>query len=379
MDNASTNDVLARTLTGLLLEKYGIHFSPENGQIRCLAHVVNLVVQKILASIIDAEDPDENDWYLLHKFLPFHYDLEDDDELNAMEEEEAAAMDEKLADLCSDEDKDTPISDEEILNAVQKLRLIVRKIVSSPQRRSSFRKHAVRHYEGKPNPTGGKPLTTLMPVRDVRTRWNCTHAMIEPLTLFPEDWNFLQQLANLLSHFTHVTHIMSKQSMPTLPWVLPMYAHMKTALTDTITSPSTKPMLAVAAQAGLSKLEQYYTKARECQYNVVATVCHPNLRVNWFSKLGSEEKLRAEALFEHVFHEYEKKLPKATDAPARPAPVATPASFLDLLSADVPDPEAQDGADVQDSEVVRWLRFEGGRGNPHDPLGWWKVCSSVAV
>ncbi|TFY56694.1 hypothetical protein EVJ58_g7479 [Rhodofomes roseus] len=392
MDNAATNDVLARTLTGLLLEKYGIHFSPENGQIRCLAHVVNLVVQKILASIIDAEDPDETDWYLLHKFLPFHYDV-DDDELNAMEDKEAAVMDEKLTELCSDEEKDTPIDVEEVLNAVQKLRLIVRKIVSSPQRRSSFCKHAIRHYDGKPNPSGGKALSTLMPVRDVRTRWNCTHAMIEralllkkaigdwvaerddleALTLLPEDWNFLQQHANLLSHFTHVTHIMSKQSMPTLPWVLPMFDHMKTALTNVIASPSTKPALAVAAQAGLTKLEQYYTKAKECQYNVIATVCHPNLRVNWFSKLGSEEKARAEVLFEHVFRKYELKLPKAADVPARPAPVATPSSFLDMLSSvpDVPDPEAQDEA-AQTSEVERWLRFEGGKGNPYDPLVWWK-------
>ncbi|KAH9833981.1 uncharacterized protein C8Q71DRAFT_711760, partial [Rhodofomes roseus] len=149
--------------------------------------------------------------------------------------------------------------------------------------------------------------------------WVAERDDLEALTLLPEDWNFLQQLANLLSHFTHVTHIMSKQSMPTLPWVLPMFDHMKTALTNVIASPSTKPALAVAAQAGLTKLEQYYTKAKECQYNVIATGI----------KLGSEEKARAEVLFEHVFRKYELKLPKAADVPARPAPVATPSSFLD--------------------------------------------------
>ena len=59
MDNASTNDVLAHTLGILLLKRYKIHFSPENGQIRCLAHVVNLVqvVQKILHELFEADDP----------------------------------------------------------------------------------------------------------------------------------------------------------------------------------------------------------------------------------------------------------------------------------------------------------------------------------
>lgn len=106
------NDVLARTLTGLLMQKYGIHFSPENGQIRCLAHVVNLVVQKILASLIDADDPDDNDWYLLHKFLPFHYEVDDDEELNAMEDGETVAGDEKAASEASEEEKDEPVPDE---------------------------------------------------------------------------------------------------------------------------------------------------------------------------------------------------------------------------------------------------------------------------
>ena len=120
MDNATVNDVLARTLTGLLMQKYGIHFSPENGQIRCLAHVVNLVVQKILASLIDADDLDDNDWYLLHKFLPFHYEVDDDEELNAMEDGETVAGDEKAASEASEEEKDEPVPDEP-LNAVQKV------------------------------------------------------------------------------------------------------------------------------------------------------------------------------------------------------------------------------------------------------------------
>ncbi|TFY51128.1 hypothetical protein EVJ58_g10725 [Rhodofomes roseus] len=396
MDNATTNDVLARTLSGLLMQRYGIHFSPENGQIRCLAHVVNLVVQKMLASLIDEDDPDDNDWYLLHKFLPFHYDIEDDDEVNAMEAAEAAETDNKAADLFPDEEKDEPIvtDSEKPLNAVDKLRLIVRKIVSSPQRRSSFRKHAQRHFKGKANPTAGKkPLSTLMPVRDVRTRWNCTHAMIEralllrkaivdwvaerddleSLTLIPDDWALLQQLEKLLSAFTHVTHIMSKGGMPTLSWVLPMYHDMQAALTDTIMATTTLPALRNAARAGLTKLEEYYAKAKECQYNVIATMCHPCLRSKWFKKLGSLEKVKAEALFEHVFHEYEKKQPKKTDNQKQSQTAEVPDLFLDRLAAVSDDSEGElPVADPKSSEIARWLRFEGGKGHSYRPLDWWR-------
>lgn len=124
MDNASANTVLARTLSGLLMERYGIHFSPENGQIRCLAHVVNLVVQQILSALINADDPTVNDWYLLHKFLPFHYDVEGDEELRALEDDEMAETDEKLTELCQDEEKDEALNLDEISNPVQKVESI---------------------------------------------------------------------------------------------------------------------------------------------------------------------------------------------------------------------------------------------------------------
>jgi hypothetical protein len=58
------------------------------------------------------------------------------------------------------------------------LRAAVLKIVSSPQRRAGFRKIAKDTYKEKKAPSG-KALASLMVVRDVATRWNYTHAMIE--------------------------------------------------------------------------------------------------------------------------------------------------------------------------------------------------------
>lgn len=88
MDNASACDTLAETLGKLLFDKYGIHFHSENNRIRCLAHIVNLVVQAILKALDEADSSDEVDYFLLHKDLPIHYDEDEDEELKEMESEE---------------------------------------------------------------------------------------------------------------------------------------------------------------------------------------------------------------------------------------------------------------------------------------------------
>ena len=81
MDNATTNDVLTRTLGRLLLQQYKIPFETKNAQIRCLAHVVNLTVQKILSTLDEADDPKKNDYFILNKFMEVHYNPDEDEDL----------------------------------------------------------------------------------------------------------------------------------------------------------------------------------------------------------------------------------------------------------------------------------------------------------
>jgi hypothetical protein len=78
LDNVSAKDVLIRTLSRLLMEKFDIQFVPDNSQIRCIAHIVNLVIQKLLAAFNDAADPDNDDNYVPNKDDPFHYDIDAD-------------------------------------------------------------------------------------------------------------------------------------------------------------------------------------------------------------------------------------------------------------------------------------------------------------
>jgi hypothetical protein len=87
MDNASVCDVLARAAGIMLLKKYGLQFHPQNAWICCLAHVVNLIVQCLLALLNEAEDPKMDDYYIPNKHLPFHYDPDDNEEVQQMEGE----------------------------------------------------------------------------------------------------------------------------------------------------------------------------------------------------------------------------------------------------------------------------------------------------
>ena len=52
-----------------------------------MAHVVNLIVQALLAALNEADDPEKDDYYIPNKHLPSHYDPDDDNEVWEMEAE----------------------------------------------------------------------------------------------------------------------------------------------------------------------------------------------------------------------------------------------------------------------------------------------------
>ncbi|KAJ6563486.1 hypothetical protein B0H10DRAFT_2239418 [Mycena sp. CBHHK59/15] len=219
LDNAAPNDVLIRALSRILREKYDIQFVPENSQIRCLAHVVNLVVQKILAALNEADEPEVMDYYLPNKDLPFHYEPEEDPNLRDLENErfeaEADKSDEEDADAETMSDMATELAN---LSPLQKLRLTTTKICGSPQRRRRFHNIATSLYKDEVNGSSGRKLSTLMVIRDVKHRWNFTEAMISrgkllrkaidqwvlereelrPLLLTHEQWKLLEALGDIL-------------------------------------------------------------------------------------------------------------------------------------------------------------------------------------
>ncbi|KAJ7830794.1 hypothetical protein B0H14DRAFT_3143399 [Mycena olivaceomarginata] len=156
-------------------EKFNIQFVPENSQIRCLAHVVNLVVQKILATFNEAEDPTNDDYYAHNKDVPLHYDPEQDPDQLELDNEVFSepntrdatdSGDEAANDSDSDGDADARGLDmefdldflgeeaENLRNLT--LRLMTIKICSSPPRRRQFRTIAQELYKDKRHRPGGR-------------------------------------------------------------------------------------------------------------------------------------------------------------------------------------------------------------------------------
>ncbi|KAF7341071.1 hypothetical protein MSAN_02093200 [Mycena sanguinolenta] len=393
LDNASPNDVLLQALSRLLMRKFDIQFVPANSQIRCLAHVVNLVVQKFLAALDDAEDPENVDDYIPNKDLPFHYDADSDPEVIAMEQE-------VFTEQPGEENEEDDASGLKVcalqwLGVISQadapqLRTTATKICSSPQRRKRFRDTAVRVLGAKLT-TSGRPLSSLMVVRDVRHRWNYTEAMIErgvmlqkaidtwvldrpelrALWLKAEDWKFLESLGE---KFTEVTKEMSRSRTPTLPWVLPMYEGMRKHLKGTMDT-ATYPSLRTAAGAALDKLESYYSKACNSQLNIVATLLHPSLGISWFRKLDPAHQLsaaHAQVLFEHVYDSYRRTPVDTPRQPSAPTPPSRSTSFLDdICMVDVPDISKPTVTVLTELERF-WIAFDNYSGPPNGTLKWWK-------
>jgi hypothetical protein len=218
LDNASVNDVLVRALSRILRESFDIQFVPDNSQIRCLAHVVNLVVQKLLATLEEAVDPNIEDTYKDAKDLPVHYDPETDRELAEFEREVFQKKDSEsteeegdgllMAALGPEYEKLSPVQKvsysfhgKAVSDTVNKLRKITVKICSSPQRRKRFRTTAQAVFTKSTDISpSGMPLSTLMVIRDVRHRWNYTEAMISRGILLRKVCCFLTVSHCILHH-----------------------------------------------------------------------------------------------------------------------------------------------------------------------------------
>ena len=91
MDNASTNDVMARSLAHLLWTRYHLNYNAEDHRIRCMGHVINLVAQAMLFSIEEADDPEVNDYFEIHKFEPIHLNDELAEKLYGVLDKESEA------------------------------------------------------------------------------------------------------------------------------------------------------------------------------------------------------------------------------------------------------------------------------------------------
>lgn len=124
LDNASNNNTFLKEL-GNICEEKNIIFHHEENRVRCLAHIINLAVQEILKHIKAEEAEDEN--IILSKLSHSNN------------------------------------------NIIPKLRKLIVKIRSSPQKREKFSWHCCLYKHDE---------NSLNLILDVRTRWNSTYLML---------------------------------------------------------------------------------------------------------------------------------------------------------------------------------------------------------
>ncbi|KAJ7653869.1 hypothetical protein B0H14DRAFT_2659467 [Mycena olivaceomarginata] len=134
--------------------------------IHCLAHVINLVVQKLLAALEDLPDPDLVDDYLPNKDLTIHYDPDTDPDVLQMEQEIFMKDDNET----TEEDDTTTLMDE-LASTFANMSLL-------QKCHKCFCTMAAGVYGNEPMDRSRR-RAFLMVVHDARHRWDYMHAMIE--------------------------------------------------------------------------------------------------------------------------------------------------------------------------------------------------------
>lgn len=211
-DNATNNDTLLRALQATWPK-----FNQEEQRVRCVAHIIHLAVVAFLTA------------------------------LNA-----------------------TPLEneDEEIegTGVINKLRKVIVKIRSSPQRRQKYLQFC-----------RSSGLDELMVILDVKTRWYSTYEMIcravkmreaidiytscdadlRDLSLQDSEWELLSEILNFLKVFEETTKFLCQEKFPTIQYVVPVYNYLLEKIQEFRNSSNSSHMRQAVKQAQ-DKISTYY-------------------------------------------------------------------------------------------------------------------------
>ena len=254
-DNASNNETMASALFYCLSEKLKARggdttllYQGLDSYVRCLAHILNLIVKDILKALKSGDV-------------------------------------EEAQDACDSLQNGRSITAQ---TALAKLRVLALWISRHPQRRQKW-KEVCKYVD----------LPDKFIEYDVATRWNSTYRMLDDGLLsmqqidkfvglqaeFPpftaEDWSRLKQIHRVLSKFNELTLFISKKK-PQISLAVPIYYELHDLLDDAsqrkgdfIGLPED---IALAVKKGMQKYKKYYTFMDESDTYYTALVLDPRVK-----------------------------------------------------------------------------------------------------
>jgi len=168
---------------------------------------------------------------------------------------------------------------------------------------------------------------------DMEVRWNSTYIMLQRfiemespirsllaakdagdydishLLISADEWIYLKRLCEVFSYYYSITLKMSAQSYPTMYNVLPLYIILRSQLVHAVEQNEgvgTHSLLATAIQAGVDKLDEYLDKAQLQSTAAIAMILNPRMKLQKLWEYGwtAEELLRDQQAFFDTFDAY---------------------------------------------------------------------------
>jgi hypothetical protein len=297
-DNASVNNVMLSEFEKLA-QAYPTSsqqpwtFTVKEGDVRCIAHIINLAVQATL---------------------------------KALKADPSAEINDYRCELGAARIPHTVESNTEIMITLAKLRRHIYVFRNRRQWSDALRRQTLA--------ASLKPRQLTL---DMLIRWNSTYHMLttakylrDPITavcatqtldlsmreiaLTLEDWVIIQGLEDLFKIFLSPSQKMQASTYPTLNFVIPKYLKMIERLKMTIQAVGNQTTIGLACTAALLKLNQYYTLTTSQRYShsAVATVCDPRMNLAvfqrlWPTSINNVKRDQVLAQFRAVYNQYNSR------------------------------------------------------------------------
>ncbi|KAJ2911647.1 hypothetical protein MD484_g8767, partial [Candolleomyces efflorescens] len=298
----------------------------KNRHIRCLAHIINLATQAVIATYSSTA----------------HINIDSS----------TADVEKTQSDLAD-------IATRFIRDEVGLIRLLAVKARSSAKRMELLKQ--LQSKEGVQ-----VPLTLIL---DMKVRWSSTFAMLqraydlrefindfvykisqeEPtaekqrelleLRVSEDEWTRVKEFLKVLKHADAAQHTFSTETDPSLCHALPALERLHKTWTA-LTSKDRYSSFHDALNAGLSKVSTYYNKTSAVDAYTMTMILSPALKTSYFQKQWGEElELSARTQCEKIFEERWKRLnpPKSANMPTRPLAPSTSKTLLDIDLSDDED------------------------------------------